>query len=77
MALMLEKLLRLDFHHMRKEGILAFSSLSLAPFHFKTQGQVFHNWGRMMQDKSKGRKFIYGILGNIPNYRKLYILLHP
>jgi len=26
-------------------------------------------------DKSKGRKSIYGILENIPKYRKLYILI--
>jgi len=38
--LMLEKLLRFDFHHMRKEATSAFSSLSLAPFHFKTRGRV-------------------------------------
>ena len=73
--LMLEKLLRLEFHHMCKEAASAFSSLSLAPSHFKTRGRVFRNRGRMMQDKSKGRKSICTILGNIPNYRALYILI--
>ena len=72
--LLLEKLPRLEFHHMCKEYTSTFSSLSLPP-HFKTRGRIFHNWGRIMQDKSKGRKSIYGILENIPNYRKLYILI--
>jgi len=54
--LMLEKLLRLKFHYMCKEAALAFSSLSLAPSHFKTRGRVLDNWGRMMQEKSSGKK---------------------
>jgi len=72
---MLEKPLTLDFHHMCKEATSAFSSLSLAPFHFKTRGRVFRNGERMMIDKIKGRKPICRILGNIPKYRKLYILI--
>ena len=50
---MLEKLLRVDFQHMRKKATSGFSSLSLAPFHFKTRGRIFCNWGRrMMQENS-------------------------
>jgi len=60
---------------MHKEATSTFSSLSLTPFHLKTQVEFVPTKGERCKTTVKGRAFIYGILGNIPNHRKSYILI--